>query len=775
MTPVSGGTGQHLQSSMGVALVAPPRTRAASRSLLASKIVRHAPMALAVAAAYFAGSQIGFGFTFRSTPTSIFWLPNATMFAVFLLVARRDWWIYLLAVAPAHAAAQLYNGVPPVTLALLFMTNLGDAAIAALAVRRLTGRDACFDSFRGMALFVSIAAASPLLMSFIHAAAVVGTGWSTDYWLVWHTRFRSNTLTNIMLVPPLVIGVRRGRAWLLESPPRRFLEAAALALALLLVGGWVLGDGRLALAPASPLLYAPLPLFLWAASRFGTGGVGAALLGFALLVISTSIRGQGPFSGASPPADALALQVFLTLLAVPLLLLTALLEAQRRADRALRESVLRDAAHRQQAYQLLEQRVADRTRTLSTLLDIANTVASKLELEPLMRVVLEQLGTIVTYTGATIFIQQEADLVIVEHIGPLRRAQTAQVRLPAAGAGACMERPRGSPFIVGDLWGDSPEARAFRAGTPDDLRRLFGYARSLLVVPLRARDRPIGLLRIDSALPDQLTLKDAELAWALADQIAVAIENARLYDQGRELAALAERQRLSRELHDSVTQTLYATAMLGKVLPTTWERDAEEGRRTLASLQAMTQGALAEMRTLLWELRPDTLAKTPLGELLRQLATAHLSRLAAPIEVSIDDRLALPAEVHVAFYRIAQEALANVCKHAAAVNVHLALVCSSAIEQSAGADAAASAAGTTSTGQASRANLRVGDDGRGFDSGQVALGNLGLAIMRERAAAIGATLVVDSAPARGTTVIVEWQRSAPASRREQAPSGSPDR
>ena len=267
------------------------------------------------------------------------------------------------------------------------------------------------------------------------------------------------------------------------------------------------------------------------------------------------------------------------------------------------------------------------------------------------------------------------------------------------------------------------------------MTKLFDYTRAVLVVPLKARDRTIGVLRIDSDEPGLYTMQDAELAWALASQAAIAIENARLYDQARELAALEERQRLARELHDSVTQTLCAIAMLGKILPETWERDPADGRRNLANLDEMTQSALAEMRTLLLELRPDTLFEADLGDLLRQLAESLRSRMRAPVEVDVqaDAGARLPSDVHVTLYRIAQEALSNVSKHAAAPCVRVALSYSH-----------------------DRATLRISDDGAGFSPSDVPPGHVGTLIMHERAGAIGAALIIDSAPSQGTTVTLQW-------------------
>ncbi len=144
------------------------------------------------------------------------------------------------------------------------------------------------------------------------------------------------------------------------------------------------------------------------------------------------------------------------------------------------------------------------------------------------------------------------------------------------------------------------------------------------------------------------------------------MENARLYEQAQALAALEERQRLARDLHDAVSQTLFSASLIAEVLPRLWERNPAEGQRSLAELHQLTRGALAEMRTLLLELRPAALLEVGLADLLRQLAEAVTGRSRVPIDLSLDKPYPLPPDVQVNLYRIAQEALSNVAKHSGA-------------------------------------------------------------------------------------------------------------
>jgi signal transduction histidine kinase len=219
-----------------------------------------------------------------------------------------------------------------------------------------------------------------------------------------------------------------------------------------------------------------------------------------------------------------------------------------------------------------------------------------------------------------------------------------------------------------------------------------------------------------------------------------------LAQQAAEAAVAAERSRLARDLHDAVTQLLFSASLIAEALPEIWENDQDEGRELLAEMRRLSRGALAEMRTLLLELRPAALTETSLGELLHQLAEAATGRTELSIEVRADGEPALPRDVHVGLYRIAQEALNNVIKHARAVRVTIGLRCLPY--------------GDPGDGQ-QEVNLSVSDDGCGFDPGRVPPDHLGLGIIRERAERIGAELGIDSARGRGTEVMVRWRGPSP--------------
>jgi signal transduction histidine kinase len=204
-------------------------------------------------------------------------------------------------------------------------------------------------------------------------------------------------------------------------------------------------------------------------------------------------------------------------------------------------------------------------------------------------------------------------------------------------------------------------------------------------------------------------------------------------EQREEAAATAERERLARDLHDAVTQSLFSISAIAEALPAIWERDQAEARRGLEELRQLTQGTLAEMRTLLLELRPSALTEQKLDVLVPQLTEAMTGRTRMPITTQVTGDCTLPVETSIALYRISQEALHNVIKHARASRAGVELHCG-----------------------AGYARLCISDDGRGFDPAAAQPGQLGLDIMRERAQAIGAELRIESQPGQGTHVLVEW-------------------
>jgi PAS domain S-box-containing protein len=213
----------------------------------------------------------------------------------------------------------------------------------------------------------------------------------------------------------------------------------------------------------------------------------------------------------------------------------------------------------------------------------------------------------------------------------------------------------------------------------------------------------------------------------------------------RAAAVAAERSRLARDLHDSVTQALFSASLVAEVLPQVWQRDRGEAMEALEELRELTRGALAEMRALLLELHPSSLLESRLDVLIRQLVEAVMRRCDARASLTLQPAPSLRPDVQVTFYRVCQEALQNAIKHGGARQIGVSLRVSP--------DASAGQAGEWH----GQLLLEVSDDGRGFDTRPGGPEQMGLRIMQERADGIGAHLTVDSRPGRGTGVLLAWR------------------
>ncbi|NUQ37024.1 MAG: GAF domain-containing protein [Caldilineales bacterium] len=261
--------------------------------------------------------------------------------------------------------------------------------------------------------------------------------------------------------------------------------------------------------------------------------------------------------------------------------------------------------------------------------------------------------------------------------------------------------------------------------------------RALLATPLNLPNETYGCLILYFTDPRPFDEEDIAIAVSFADQAALAIQNARLRAEAQESAIMAERNRLARELHDAVTQALFSASLIADVLPQIWARDPEQGRRRLEDIRRLTQGALAEMRALLLELRPKALTEVSLNILLEQLIAAAANRAQIPIQLHADAAQPLPPDVQIGLYRITQEALNNIIKHAAASRAALHLHFGAR-------------AGNP------QIILDIEDDGRGFAPGTAPAHHLGLRIMQERAEAIDAALEVRSQEGKGTYIHICW-------------------
>jgi signal transduction histidine kinase len=301
-------------------------------------ISRTTVFVLLAALAYYAGTWVGIALKPPGHAISVFWPPNAILLAALLLAPIRIWWILLLAVLPAHLLIQLGHGTPFPTAMGWFVSNTAEALIGAVCISRFARKKSLFDTFHGLLVFLIFGVAvAPLLTSFIDAAAVVSSGWGMGYWRLATSRLFSNMLAELTFVPMIVIFAEGGYSWLRQAGWRLQAEAVVLAAGIILVGIMVFGSQHVAPGNIPALVYVPLPLLLWASLRFGLGGLSASLLGIALISTWSALHGRGPFVLPSMLENIQSLQVMLCVVAVPLMLLAAVVTDRWRAEESLRD------------------------------------------------------------------------------------------------------------------------------------------------------------------------------------------------------------------------------------------------------------------------------------------------------------------------------------------------------------------------------------------------------------------------------------------------------
>jgi len=300
-------------------------------------------VALLTALAYYLGSQIGFLLTPKSSPMALFWPPNAILLAILLLVSRRSWPLLLLAVLPAHLIIQLKTGIPLLASLGWFAGNTSEAVLGALCFRFFSKQRFPFDSVQGVILFVTCCiGVATSLTSFLDAASTIGSGIGSAFWHVWASRLASNTLADITLVPLVLFIGLQGPSFLRKVSRLRLIEALFLFVGLVTVSLAVFGEPHVEHSRAA-LMFAPIPFCIWAAMRFGAGGLSLSLLLVALISLWNVLHGRGPLLGSQFEDQALAVQTLLTLCGLPLLMLaatTAERQLSEEKERKLRASVI---------------------------------------------------------------------------------------------------------------------------------------------------------------------------------------------------------------------------------------------------------------------------------------------------------------------------------------------------------------------------------------------------------------------------------------------------
>ncbi len=398
--------------------------------------------------------------------------------------------------------------------------------------------------------------------------------------------------------------------------------------------------------------------------------------------------------------------------------------------------IVRDITKRIKSEQALRQHVESRTHEQNTLLAISHTLASTLQLQP--DLILDQLREIIDYNLGGLFAVENSSLVTLAMRGTLQLEQALPFRIHLKGPEILAKLFSGyRPVRIADVWSDTPQAEFLRSLLEDGASVLLEGMQSWMWVPLAVKNRILGAIGVAHENSNHFTSHHADLALSVANQAGITMVNAELYGQAQALAVLEERQRLARNLHDAVNQSLFSAGIIAEVLPRIWKQDQELAQQSLEDLRRLTRSAQAEMRALLAELLPSTLTDVNLADLLQLLGNALSGRIDIPVVVNATRKVILPTEVQTAFYRVCQEALNNIAKHANASRVEIDL-----------------------SQEGELTELHIHDDGQGFDPDQTAAGHYGLKMMGERAETVGALLSITSQPGHGTELTIRWTNTS---------------
>lgn len=523
---------------------------------------RTAVAALLVAIAYYVGAKVGFALTFYPHPISTLWPPNAILLAALLLTPPRSWPWLLLAAFPAHLAAELQGGVPTAMLLGWFVSNCSEALIGAIGVRWMMRGPLRLDSLEHVSVFVLFGALlAAFASSFLDAAFVKLIGWGEgSYWQLWRMRFFANALANLTLVPVIVTWASGALPVVRQASLRNWVEPCLLTLGLLVVSIAVFSPQQAGAETTPVLLYAPVPFLLWAAVRFGPIGTSTSLLVVVLLAIWGAIHGHGPFVTSSPTESALSIQLFLIVVSIPLLFLTAVIQERKRSEAALRSSEERFA----KAFRSSPDSMVITRRSDGRIIDVNHRWESLFghDREAAVGSTLWDLGTFPTAKDRDAFQQLMVSQGYVRDLEMSLRSKTGDIRQIVIGAETA--EMAGEPCFIAIIRDLTDQRRAERE-LKERQRELAHLGRVAILGELS------GALAHELSQPLTAILTNAEAAQRLLDQRPVDMQEVRdiLHDIAEENTRAGEVIRRLRALFkkgEAQLQPLDLNQVVGEAL-----------------------------------------------------------------------------------------------------------------------------------------------------------------------------------------------------------------
>ncbi len=388
---------------------------------------------------------------------------------------------------------------------------------------------------------------------------------------------------------------------------------------------------------------------------------------------------------------------------------------------------------------LLEQRISERTRELSAMLNIANATNASFDTVRVFDALFEELRALIGISSGTLLVASGPEHVRVAHYAGPAVSRIKVGRLFAMGPHQTQVFSWRKPMIISDVRStDDALALSYRNYVQANIQeQLPAHIAAWMGVPVINNDHVIGMLSLTHDQIGGFTDAHAALALAAATQGAMAIVNNQLHARTVEAATLAERSRLARDLHDSVSQAVFSMVLNAKTMEQLALIDPNRVLEPLPHVISLAESALTEMRALIFELQPESLQREGLVSALQKQIAATRARHHLTIEEQLcaQEPDAGP-QVKESLYRIAVEALHNAVKHSRAKLVRVRLEDSG-----------------------DRIELQISDDGIGFDTRAVPYGHFGLNAMRERVAQLNGAIDIDSAPGHGTRIAVSVHKT----------------
>jgi PAS domain S-box-containing protein len=368
---------------------------------------------------------------------------------------------------------------------------------------------------------------------------------------------------------------------------------------------------------------------------------------------------------------------------------------------------------------------------------LASTTARLLSAEEPQHVVDDLCHDVMTHLGCHVFfnylVDPDAGCLALNAYAGIPADEAARIGVLGFGVAVCGCAASQAERVMSEDVQHNHDPRA-------ELVRSYGV-QAYAAHPLMVRGEVLGTLSFGARDRPRFTEAELTLMKTVADQVAIAIDRDRAERELRrrevEAAAQDERGRLARDLHDSVTQALFAASLKAEALTLTDEQIPPAAAETMDQVRRLSRGALAQMRTMLLELRGERFEDVPLRQLLQNLVETAESRARVDVGLRITGEPLIPRSLHVTLYRVAQEALNNVVRHSQATRATVEL-----------------------QAEERHISLLIHDDGRGFEPGEFGAVHLGLRSMRERAEEVGAVLHVVSAPGEGTLINLDWTEPA---------------